>query len=150
MSHPRTEETRLDEGESASGRGGFWFLVFVLVWWVFACFGSLVFFSPSSFRVSFPFNDDLGTPPTRRPHSWKKTGRCTKRSLIGSICSPCVMPRTKDMITVCMKVSASTSFSLDSSCLAGSALAALACLSLSSLLKAQHPETKARRPYCQN
>ena len=23
MSHPRTEETRLDEGESASGRGGF-------------------------------------------------------------------------------------------------------------------------------
>ena len=29
MSHPRTEETRSDEGESASGRGGFWFLVLV-------------------------------------------------------------------------------------------------------------------------
>ena len=34
--------------------------------------GLLVFFSPSSCCVSFPFNDDLGTPPTRRPHSWKK------------------------------------------------------------------------------
>ena len=68
MSHPGTEETRLDEGElwllvsvSCLGLGGF-LLVFVL----------LVFFSPSSRRVSFPSNDDLGTPPTRRPHSWKK------------------------------------------------------------------------------
>ena len=27
--------------------------------------------------VSFPFNDDLGTPPTRRLHSWKKKcGAC--------------------------------------------------------------------------
>ena len=34
--------------------------------------GLLVFFSPSSCSVSFPFNDDLGTPPTRRPYSWKK------------------------------------------------------------------------------
>ena len=34
--------------------------------------GLLVFSSPSSCCVSFPFNDDLGTPPTRRPHSWKK------------------------------------------------------------------------------
>ena len=25
--------------------------------------------------VSSPFNDDLGTPPTRRPHSWKKNCR---------------------------------------------------------------------------
>ena len=41
------------------GVGGF-LVVFVL----------LVFFSPSSCCVSFPFNDDLGTPPTRRPHSW--------------------------------------------------------------------------------
>ena len=61
---------------------------------------------------------------------WQKlhwvTGRYTKISLIGSVCSPCVIPRTKDMMTVCVKVSASTSFSLDSSCLAGSALAALA------------------------
>ena len=31
-----------------------------------------MFFSPSSCCVSFPFNDDLGTPPTWRPHSWKK------------------------------------------------------------------------------
>ena len=50
----------------------FWFLVLVSVWGVFACVGLLVFFSPSSCRVSFPFNDDLGTPPTWRPHSWKK------------------------------------------------------------------------------
>ena len=34
--------------------------------------GLLVFFSPSSRCFSFPFNDDLGTPPTRSPHSWKK------------------------------------------------------------------------------
>ena len=68
MFHPGTEQTRLDEGElwllvsvSCLGLGCF-LLVFVL----------LVFFSPSSRRVSFPFNDDLGTPPTRRPHSWKK------------------------------------------------------------------------------
>ena len=73
MSHPRTEERRLDKGESASGRGGvlvfgscFGLVGFCLV------LGLLVFFSPSSFCVSFPFNDDLGTPPTRRPHSWKK------------------------------------------------------------------------------
>ena len=37
--------------------------------------GLLVFFSPSSCSVSFPFNDDLGTPPTRRPYSWKKSLR---------------------------------------------------------------------------
>ena len=39
MSHPRTEETRLNEGESASGRGGslvsgscFGLVVFCLFW----------------------------------------------------------------------------------------------------------------------
>ena len=47
---------------------GFGFLVgFGLV------LGLLVFFSLSSCSVSFPFNDDLGTPPTRRPYSWKKS-----------------------------------------------------------------------------
>ena len=45
----------------------FWFLFGVLVWFGVAC----VLF-PSPCCVSFPFNDDLGTPPTRRPHSWKK------------------------------------------------------------------------------
>ena len=47
MSHPGTEETLLDEGESASGpwwRFGFWF------WFLFGGFclvlGLLVFFSP--------------------------------------------------------------------------------------------------------
>ena len=53
--------------------GGVW-----LWFWLF-CFGCflrvfcfLVLFSPSSSCVSIPFNDDLGTPPTRRPYSWKK------------------------------------------------------------------------------
>ena len=31
-----------------------------------------MFLSPPSFCVSFSFKDDLGTPPTWRPHSWKK------------------------------------------------------------------------------
>ena len=41
-------------------------------WGVFLVWGLLVFLSPPSFSVSFSFNDDLGTPPTWRPHSWKK------------------------------------------------------------------------------
>ena len=49
-----------------------WFWLVVLVGFCLVL-GLLVFFSPSSCCVSFPFNDDLGTPPTRRPHSWKKT-----------------------------------------------------------------------------
>ena len=43
--------------------------------------GLLVFSSPSSCCVSFPFNDDLGTPPTRRPHSWKKITRLPSQTL---------------------------------------------------------------------
>ena len=35
----------------------------------------------------------------------------TKRSLVGSVCSPCSIPLTKDMMTVRIKVRASTSFS---------------------------------------
>ena len=51
--------------------GGVW--LGFLFWLVLVAFwGLLVFFSPSSCCVSFPFNDDLGTPPTRRPYSWKK------------------------------------------------------------------------------
>jgi len=48
----------------------FGFVVLVLVWWVFACFGSLVFFSPSSCRVSFPFNE-------LRPHGVRTCGKKT-------------------------------------------------------------------------
>ena len=56
-------------------------LAFGVVWWWFGwlafCFVFsgflLVFYSPSSCCVSLPFNDDLGTPPTRRPYSWKKS-----------------------------------------------------------------------------
>ena len=39
---------------------GFWVVLVVLVLF-------------STIRLFFPsFNDDLGTMPTRRPHSWKK------------------------------------------------------------------------------
>ena len=52
------------------------FVFGVLVWLVFVwLLGLLAFFSPSSRCVSFlfiDFIDDLGTPPTRRPYSWKK------------------------------------------------------------------------------
>ena len=42
---------------------------FVVVFWV--VFVVLVIFS--TIRLFFPpFNDDLGTMPTRRPYSWKK------------------------------------------------------------------------------
>ena len=66
-----TEETLLDEGETASGLGCvFWFLVLVFVW-CSVWFGVACVLFPSSCCVSFPFNDDLGTPPTWRPHSRK-------------------------------------------------------------------------------
>ena len=51
---------------------GFW-LVFLFG------FGVACVLFPSSCCVSFPFNDDLGTPPTWHPHSWKKfpnDGKC--------------------------------------------------------------------------
>ena len=52
------------------------FVFGVLVWLVFVWrLGLLVFLSPSSRCVSFPFIDDLGTPPTRRPYSWKKNSQ---------------------------------------------------------------------------
>ena len=55
------------------------FVFGVLVWLVFVwLLGLLAFFSPSSRCVSFlfiDFIDDLGTPPTRRPYSWKKNAR---------------------------------------------------------------------------
>ena len=67
LSHLRAVETLLDEGDSASGL----LVVFgVLVcWFLFGVWGLLVFLSPSSRCVSFPFIDDLDTPPTRRPYS---------------------------------------------------------------------------------
>ena len=71
MSHHGTEETLLDEGETASGLWGVLVLGsgFCLVF-VFG-FGVACVLFPSSCCVSFPFNDDLGTLPTWRPHSWK-------------------------------------------------------------------------------
>ena len=76
MSHPGTEETLLDEGETASG------LWCVLVLGSGFCsvflfgFGVACVLFPSSCCVSCPFNDDLGTLPTWRPHSWKKMPSC--------------------------------------------------------------------------
>ena len=48
---------------------------FWLALWVFglvfvSCFS---FFSPYNMQSFHPSHDDLGTPPTRRPRSWKKT-----------------------------------------------------------------------------
>ena len=69
-------------GNSASGR-----LVCVLVG-VFGLvgFGWLLGFACVLFPIimlvfPFPFNDDLGTPPTWRPHSWKK--KHTRQTLLG-------------------------------------------------------------------
>ena len=39
----------------------------LFAFWGFACV-----LSPIIMLCSFPFNDDLGTPPTWRPYSWKK------------------------------------------------------------------------------
>ena len=47
------------------------FVFGVLVWLVFVWFGVACVLFPLR-CVSFPFIDDLGTPPTRRPYSWKK------------------------------------------------------------------------------
>ena len=71
---------------------GFWFLVLVLVWWVLFGFGVACVLFPSSCCVSFPFNDDLGTPPTRRPHSWKKKD-------LRSMASPAAVPKPRRQLT---------------------------------------------------
>ena len=56
---------------------GFWVVVVVLV-----IFSTIRLFFP-------PFNDDLGTMPTRRPYSWKKKVRrwssCKEREPIGKV-----------------------------------------------------------------
>ena len=45
----------------------------------------LVFFS--TIRLFFPpFNDDLGTMPTRRPYSWKKKAKREKQNMVKYIC----------------------------------------------------------------
>ena len=60
---PSTEERLHDGGDAACGP--FWFCVLL----VFLLFVVRVFFS--TIRLTFPpFNDDLGTMPTRRPYSW--------------------------------------------------------------------------------
>ena len=72
MSHPGTEETLLDEGESASGpwwRFGFWF------WFLFGGFclvlGLLVFFSPH--HVVFPSLSMMTW--ALRPHGVRTRGK---------------------------------------------------------------------------
>ena len=72
MSHPGTEETLLDEGESASGPGwrfGFWF------WFLFGGFclvlGLLVFFSPH--HVVFPSPSMMTW--ALRPHGVRTRGK---------------------------------------------------------------------------
>ena len=72
MSHPGTEETLLDEGESASGlwwRFGFWFwfLFGVFVWFL----GLLVFFS--SHHVVFPSPSMMTW--ALRPHGVRTRGK---------------------------------------------------------------------------
>ena len=74
MSHLGTEETPFDEGEAAFGFWGVLVLGWACVVFLFG-FGVAFVLFPSSCCVSFPFNDDLGTPPTWRPHSWKKDER---------------------------------------------------------------------------
>ena len=64
-SGPQTEyrlETRLDEGESASGP---WWCFGFLFWWGSCLVLRLLVFLLPLIMLSFlPFNDDLGTPPT--------------------------------------------------------------------------------------
>ena len=79
MSHFSTEETL----PTLVGGLWWWFLFlvgfcvlgFCLVWvfgfWVLFCV--FWFSSPTNLQCLHTFYDDLGTPPTRRPHSWKKT-----------------------------------------------------------------------------
>ena len=56
---------------------GFWFYCFLVV-----CFGALVWCfwlsSPTNLQCLHTFYDDLGLPPTWRPHSWKKKSLASK------------------------------------------------------------------------
>ena len=71
VSPPYRGNTDSYDGELALAFGGFllsfgFVALFVLVWGVF------VFSFPIIKLCFLPFNDDLGTPPTWRPYSWKK------------------------------------------------------------------------------
>ena len=48
-----------------------WFFGFLFGWFLFG-FGVACVLLPLIMLCFLSFNDDLGTPPTRRPHSWKK------------------------------------------------------------------------------
>ena len=63
-------------------------------------FGVACVLFPSSCCASFPFNDDLGTPPTRRPHSWKKNAGDGKSSGSGGRQSSIGEPRSRGSETV--------------------------------------------------
>ena len=64
MSHASTEETLLDEGKRPLAFAVWWLVWFLFVVVVVVWFGVACVLFPSSCCVSFPFNDDLGTPPT--------------------------------------------------------------------------------------
>ena len=72
-------------------------------------FSPLFFWPISRASLHLCWLETLLLHVTRSGRIW--TGRCAKRSLVGSVCSPYSIPLTKDMMTVRMKVRASTSFS---------------------------------------
>ena len=75
VSHPHRNTTDIDWGSLVVA------LVFVLFWvWVLGLLLAvlvlvLCFASPINMLCFPSFYDDLGTPPTWRPHSWKKKRR---------------------------------------------------------------------------
>ena len=59
----------------------FWLcLEFLFGWFLFGLLGLLVFFSPSSCCVSFPFNDDLHTP-----HGVRTRGKKRKKTAYSTV-----------------------------------------------------------------
>ena len=68
MSHLSTEETLPTLVVGVFGPVAFWG---VLLAWLF-CVGVFWVASPTNMQSFQSFYDDLGTPPTWRPHSWKK------------------------------------------------------------------------------
>ena len=94
-SHLSTAETLPTLGVGAFGFGCFW--------GVCVCCLSFRVASPTNMQSFHPFYDDLGTPPTWRPYSWKKQGssckysrhgphaaRCSSKNGISSNCSALV------------------------------------------------------------
>ena len=70
----------------------FWLcLEFLFGWFLFGLLGLLVFFSPSSCCVSFPFNDDLHTPHGVRTRGKKGRRQLTRlylTTLAGTVIQP--------------------------------------------------------------